>query len=644
MRLSALLAALSLLASTAAFADCPGTLTFGSASSSRSAQVADQLLDGLCLSARLAEATGPEPTPEERFIAVASLASRWADEGVLTRKEAAALLSAVRDATIANTVKMRILAFNDFHGYLDGSRLMVNSPIDGIHTVPAGGIAQLAGLVRELRAGMPDTVVVSAGDLIGASPLMSAFFHDEPTIEAMNLLGLDFSAVGNHEFDDGRAELLRMQRGGCHPDGTHTCKGASVGTPVPFSGALFDFLAANVRDERGDTLFPPYGIRRVGNIRVAFIGVTLRGTPRLVSPAGVAGLRFDDEAGTINTVSADLRRSGVQAIVVLLHEGGRTEGSINDCTGIEGPVVDIVGQLDDAVDLVVSGHTHHAYVCRLPNRAGRPVMVTSAGSAGRLLTRIDLTLDRSSRDIVAADARNLVVERDNTQNPIAPDASTATLLAAYTALAEPIAQRPVGQLAATLERRPNAAGESALGSVIADAHWQATRAPQAGGTLAAFTNPGGMRGDLVPAADGSVTYADLFRIQPFGNTLTITTLSGAQLYEALAQQWRSDRVLQVSSSISYRYREVPEQQGAASRQVCPGSLQIGGRPVAPDTAYRIAVNSYLAAGGDGFDVFTRGRDALGGALDVDALAAYLERSGKLSAPAQNRIHKVEHCD
>lgn len=643
MRLSALLATFTLFASSTALANCPGSIAFGAAAS-RGPQVADRLLDGRCLSAHLADAVGRDPTPDERFIAVASLASRWAEDGVLSRKEAAALMSAARDVTVANTVKLRVLAFNDFHGHLDGSRLMVNSPIDGIHTAPAGGIAHLAGLVRELRTGMPDTVVVSAGDLIGASPMESAFFHDEPTIEAMNLLGLDFSSVGNHEFDDGLLELLRMQRGGCHPGGQHTCQGASVGSPVPFSGALFDFLAANVRDEHGNTLFPSYGIRTVGDIRVAFVGVALSSTPRVVNPAGVAGLRFEDEADTINSVAADLRRRGIQAIVVLLHEGGRTEGSINDCTGMQGPVVDIVSRLDDAVDLVVSGHTHHAYVCRLPKRSGQPVTVTSAGSAGRLLTRIDLTLDRQSRDVVAADARNLVVERDPSRTPILPDASTATLLAAYTALAEPIARRPVAQLGAALTRSPNAAGESLLGNVIADAHWETTLLPQAGASVAAFTNPGGMRGDLLPAADGSVTYADLFRIQPFGNTLIITTLSGRQLYEVLAQQWTSGRVLQVSSSVSYRYRELPGQPGPASREVCPGSLKIGGRPVVADADYRIAVNSYLAAGGDGFSTFSQGRDSQGGPLDVDALAAYLAHLGTVKPPALKRIQKVERCD
>ena len=284
----------------------------------------------------------------------------------------------------------------------DPDNLFITNPTTGARAgVPAGGVDYMAGLVKQLKADSPNSVVVSAGDLIGASPLNSALFHDEPTIETMNRLGLEFNAVGNHEFDDGREELLRMQNGGCHPSDANSCRGNQVGTAYPFEGAKFDFLAANVVDTAsGKTLFRPYGIKSFKGNRVAFIGMTLESTPSIVTPTGVAGLSFRDEADSANALIGELKRRGVKAVVVLLHEGGVVStGSINGCAGVSGPIVNIVSRLDDAVDLVVTGHTHQAYNCKLANGAGREVPVTSAGSFSRLITRIDLTIDTRTRDV-----------------------------------------------------------------------------------------------------------------------------------------------------------------------------------------------------------------------------------------------------
>ena len=292
---------------------------------------------------------------------------------------------------------VKLVAFNDFHGNLE-------TPLGGVAerdpadpskrtVVPAGGVAYLATLVRELKAKNQDTLVVGAGDIIGASPLVSSLFRDEPTIEAMNLVGLDYTSVGNHEFDRGKSELLRMQNGGCSPvDGCFTAAG--------FAGATFRYLAANVIDRStGRTLFPPYAIRRLpGGLAIAFIGVVLKGTPSLVRPSGVEGLEFTDEADAVNALLPELRAAGVDAVVVLIHQGAFTTGLYDDhrCPGVVGAILSIVPRIDPSVRLVVSGHTHQAYVCDVDGRT-----VTSAGFYGRLLTDIDVTIDTRAHAPVA---------------------------------------------------------------------------------------------------------------------------------------------------------------------------------------------------------------------------------------------------
>jgi 5'-nucleotidase len=497
--------------------------------------------------------------------------------------------------------------------------------------VPAGGAEHLATHIRAKAAENRNTLVVSAGDLIGASPLLSALFHDEPTIEAMNRIGLDLNAVGNHEFDEGAAELLRMQRGGCHP-----VDGCLDGTG--FGGARFGFLAANVvRADSGKTLFPPYAIRKFGGIKIGFIGMTLEGTPDIVSPSGVAGLDFLDEAETANRYARELRRKhGVRAIVVLLHEGGvqSAPGGINDCNGISGNIVDIVDRTTKAVDLFITGHTHSAYNCVID---GRPV--TSASSFGRLLTDIDLKLDRHSKDVVEVAANNVIV----TQNVFKADDITQ-LIDRYTAIAAPLRDRVIGRVSADITRAPDDSGENAAGNLIADAQLAATSAAGTGAAVAAFMNPGGVRADL---ASGDVTFGEAFTVQPFGNSLVTLTLTGAQLLEVLKQQWCSQdaaRVLLPSAGVHYTYST-----GAAAAlvgQPCAGAanpvagLTIGGAAVDPAASYRVTVNSFLADGGDKFTVLRDGTDRLGGSVDTDALEAYLAPSltgTTIAPPALDRI-------
>jgi 5'-nucleotidase len=540
-------------------------------------------------------------------------------------------------------VEVQILALNDFHGNIQppaGSSGRVG-------TVNAGGAEYLATHVAALEATNRNTIVVSAGDLIGASPLLSALFHDEPTIEAMNHIGLDLNAVGNHEFDEGAVELVRMQEGGCHPvDGCLDGDG--------FGGSAFQFLAANVVNEgTGETLFPPYTIESFNGAKVAFIGMTLEGTPNIVSPAGVAGYAFLDEADTVNALIPELRSQRIEAIVVLLHEGGQpTALDINGCAGVSGPIVDIVNRLDPEVDLVISGHTHQPYRCVFNG-----IPTTSAFSFGRLVTDIDMTIDRATGDVVPPIMiDNRIVTRDVPADPVITE-----LIAKYQAVAAPIANRIVGHQTADILRVNDASLEQAMGDLIADAQLAATDDAGTGQAVAAFMNPGGVRGDLVFASsaagegDGVITYGELFTVQPFGNSLVTMTLTGAQIDRMLEHQFCGInspaavpagffKVLLPSNGIHYTW-----DQSAAGTVDCNvanavdiASITIGGAAIDPAASYRITVNSFLADGGDGFFVLKEGTDRLGGAVDTDAFEAFLaaaEPTG-ISPPNQDRIDVV----
>ena len=525
-------------------------------------------------------------------------------------------------------VNVKLLAINDFHGNLKPPRggVRIKDPADATKTidVPAGGAEYLATAVAQLRAKNPNHIFVAAGDLIGASPLLSALFRDEPTIDSLGMMGLEVTAVGNHEFDRGSAELLRMQNGGCHPgDG---CKG-----PQPFKGASFKYLAASTIDTRtGQTIFPAYHVKRFEGIPVAFIGLTLKDTPNIVVPSGVAGLRFDDEAASVNRLVPELKQQGIEAIVVLIHEGGFPTGDYNDCPGISGPIVDIVKKLDKAVDLVVSGHTHRAYNCRIDGR-----LVTSADKYGTIVSEIDLVLDPKSGDVTSARADNLIVRTDR----FAKDAAQTRLIEVYEQLAAPLAKRVVGRIAAPLTRDESPAGEMAVGQVVADAQLAATRAAADGGAQIALMNPGGLRANLSAAADGSVRYEDLFAVQPFYNNLVTITLTGAQIVQVLEQQWLNQprpRVLQVSKGFSYSW----DNAKPAGQRVVPGSATLDGKPLDAAASYRVTVNSFLADGGDNFGAFKQGRDLRTGAMDVDAFEQFIARRPMGEAVALDRIKRL----
>lgn len=549
---------------------------------------------------------------------------------------------------------IKIVAFNDFHG-----NLLSPGNFGG---KPAGGADYLAGYVAQLKAENPNNVIVGAGDLIGASPLVSALFHDEGTIESLNRIGLEFSAVGNHEFDEGYVELQRMQKGGCSTtDAANSCKGATVGTPYPFEGAKFKYLSANVVvDATGKTLFPPYAVKAFKDattgktVRVGFIGLTLKDTPSIVTPAGVAGLTFNDEASTINALVPRLRAQGVEAIVVLVHQGAN--GAVSDINGCASgsatdPIRSIVAQLDDHVDMVVSAHTHLAYKCQFPNIAGRNIPVTQASAFGRVLTDIDMTVDETTGDVTAVSANNIVVDRSNTT--VTPNATIAGIVSQYNTLVSPLANAVIGAITQDL---PNSGDEMPAGDLIADAQLAATQAPAPGAAQIALMNRGGVRspGFLFNQisggeAPGDVTYGEAFTVQPFGNILQTVTLTAEQLREVLEQQFAgcqipgepaqtTDRILQVSQGFKFSWSaSVPASSCSriTAMSLNGQAIYANGNFVAPYAAgslLRVTINNFMASGGDGFSVLTHGTNPIGGGQDIDALVAYFASFKAPAAP------------
>jgi len=526
---------------------------------------------------------------------------------------------------------VQVLAVNDFHGNLEpptgssGRTLLA----DGT-TVDSGGAAYLATHVKQLEAGQRNSIFVGAGDLIGASPLVSALFHDEPTVEAFNLMGLDASAVGNHEFDEGVDELLRIQNGGCHPvDG---CQFHD-----PYEGAAFRYLAGNVVYENsGMPILPPYVVRKFGKSKVAFIGLVLQATPTIVTPAGVAGVDFLPEAATANALVRRLRKKQhIQSFVIAIHEGGRqtTNGGPDGCAGFTGDIGPIVDALDPEIDVVLSAHTHEPYICR---RNG--MLLTSASSFGRLITDVDLVIDRKTHDVTSSTAHNEIVTRT-----VTPDPAVQALVDEAKAKSAPIANQPVGTITADIVRAANPAGESPLGDVIADSQLAATAGNAA---QIAFMNPGGIRADLTYASsalgegDGVVTYGEAFTVQPFSNTLATKTMTGAQIKRVLEQQFvgfegqTAQRILQVSQGFTYSW------SASAPAGARVSGIQLNGIPLDPAATYRVTMNSFLATGGDGFTVFNEGTDQVGGDVDLDAFTAYLTSHPALAPPAPARITTV----
>ena len=562
--------------------------------------------------------------------------------------------SAADAQPVSRPVEVTLIAFNDFHGNLQPPRRAIThaSPAGDELQVPAGGAAYLASAIEEARERSPNSLVVSAGDLVGASPLISSLFLDEPTIHAFNLIGLDFNAVGNHEFDRGRAELLRLEQGGCEK---HTPRDPCA-VDTEFGGAEFGFLAANVVTESGGTLFPSYAIRSFGSgnaqVEVAVIGMTLEGTPTVVTPDGIAGLDFRDEADTVNALVPRLKAEGADAIVVLVHEGLNSNYGYNakSCEGLSGDLMPVLKRLSPEVDVVVSGHTHNAYICDFAQLdPQRSFLVTSGGQFGTLLTEIRLTVD-PVRGVVSRSAQNLIVQGEGFTNSAGTievtdavpryraDPLVAALVERYRAAAEPRAARVIGSLGGPAPTSRTHTGEQVLGNLIADAQLAATSDPGQGGAQIAFMNSGGVRAEIVPAEGGAVSYGQLFAAQPFGNTLVVKSFTGRQIVELLEQQFASGsnsvgqpNVLLPSAGFTYGF-DLSRPRG--ERIIDP---RVNGEPLREDELYRVTTNSFLASGGDNFTILRDGVDQLGGPQDVDALEAYILANPNLIPPAANRF-------
>ncbi|KUR72541.1 bifunctional 2',3'-cyclic nucleotide 2'-phosphodiesterase/3'-nucleotidase [Novosphingobium fuchskuhlense] len=548
----------------------------------------------------------------------------------------------------AAPVEVAVLAFNDFHGNLEPPRQSVGMPDGqgGTAQVPAGGAAWLATALDALRARHPLSLTVAAGDLISASPLASSLFLDEPSIEVLSRLGLDYAAVGNHEFDRGTRELQRMQAGGCEKlTAREPCQ------LERFAGARFRYLAASTLTASGTPLFPASAIRTFGSgaaqVKIGVIGLTLRGTPMLVNPAGIAEVTFADEADTINAEVPKLKAQGADAIVVLIHQGGKQTGAPdpNGCTGLAGEIEPILARLAAGVDLVVSGHTHADYICEMPTAdPARPVLLTSAGLYGKELTEITLSIDPAAHRVITRHARNLIVQSQaftSARGPVAlsplvpgyaPRADIAAYVQRYVDASKAYATRPVGKLSGPADRGEAPAGSTGgpLAHLIADAQLAATRSA---GAQIAFMNPYGVRAALVPAADGTITFGDLYLVQPFGNALVTETLSGAEIKAALEQGFDAvgpEQVLAPSAGLVYRY---DRRQPVGSRIV---AITLNGKPLDSTASYRVTTNGFLALGGDGFTVFKAGRGQVTGPSDIEAFEALFRSKTMIDVPGDAR--------
>ena len=546
--------------------------------------------------------------------------------------------------------EVQLLAINDFHGRLEasGDFVPVTRADGSTFNVPLGGAAYLSGAIKSLRT--DKSITVAAGDLIGATPIASALFLDEPTIEALNLMGLEYSALGNHEFDKGVEELKRIQDGGCMQFTPLT----PCGLGKPYEGADFTYLGANVFAPDGTNLFPDAVIHDLGDVQVGIIGLPLSTVPSLVAPNLVDGLRFGDEAGTVNALVPRLLADGADAIVLLIHQGAYSQRWDDEtCAGISGPVLDVVERLSDEVDVVVSGHTHNAYTCTLPKgNGGGDRLLTSAGRYGNAVTDIRLSFDGetlvSSQATLVLAQGDPLISRDgkaiipsNELPRYLPDPEMMELVHRTVTAAGPQAGRIVGSLDGTALDDPDDF-ESPAANLIADAQLAATRSPDRGNADLAFINGGGVRAAIVPASDGSVSFGALFTVQPFGNTLMTVTLTGAQLKALLEQQFVD------ADGNDEHYHLIPSGNFAFSYDLTRPAgdrvvaMTLDGEPIDPARDYRVTTNNFVANGGDGYTLFREGRDRTGAGNDVDALVAWIADGREV--PAVGRITNLTPAD
>ncbi|WP_082043639.1 bifunctional metallophosphatase/5'-nucleotidase [Mobilicoccus massiliensis] len=541
-------------------------------------------------------------------------------------------------------IPIQLLGINDFHGNLEPPAGSGGTVYDKAgKAIEAGGAEYLATHLKRARAtAKGSSWTVSVGDNIGGSPFLSQAFYDEPTVEALNAMGVTASAVGNHELDHGWTELWRMQRGGCAPKEKGSAKQSCA--LHRYRGAKFPYLAANIKDSKRRNL-APYTIRTYKGARVAFIGLTLRGTPDIVSASGIKTLTFEDEVAAGNRTAAMLRRKGVKAMVALVHQGGQApekspwDYRCGNGSTISGDIVPIAKGLSADIDLVMSSHSHQAYVCSIKDPAGKWRTVTQGANYGKLFTQIDAAYDPRTRDF---DRKNTKAANHVVTRTVPKDRAMTALIAAYTKKVGPIASKKVGTITADVTANRAATGSTALGNLIADAQLADPSVASKGKPVIAFMNPGGIRADLTHKAsmgegDGVVTYQEAFSVQPFGNYDTSMDLTGAQIYSILGQQWSGSypKVLQVSKGFTYEYTT----DAAGKGTIVPGSVKLDGKAIDEKATYRVVANSFLADGGDGFIAFKGAKNKVTGGLDIDAFTAYLGAHSPYAPVTEQRIVK-----
>lgn len=532
-------------------------------------------------------------------------------------------------------VHIQVLALNDFHGHLEQSENEGTWIENGEERRGRlGGAAQLGATLDSLREG--HSVTVAAGDLIGASPLISALFLDEPSIRALSEVGLDIASVGNHEFDRGIDELRRIQNGGCE---VYTLREPCA--IEPFVGADFAYLAGNVVDDEGQTLFSGTAMRDYGAARVGFIGLTLQGTPNLVADQATEGFTFLPEAETANRLAAELRAAGADTVVLLIHEGGYVDGRfvLDGCPDLSGPIVPIVEALDPSISLVVSGHSHNSYICNVTRESGEPVLLTSAGRYGGFVTEVDLVIDPASDRALSLTARAVAVTDTDE-----PHEAAAAITQRYAEAVRPFAERVVGPIAPSADRGENC-GDRPAQDFVADAYLFAANGALDMPADVAFTNSGGVRTNLGGARDGVLTFGELSAMAPFGNTVNVLEMTGEEVRNVIEQQFceDGDRVVTCDSSLipsagsSYRV-DTSQPEGQRARDII-----INGEPLDPARTYRVVTNNFLVGGGDGFSQFSTVPQIANAGFDIDALEAYVA-SGTVAVPICGRVQNIAPRD
>jgi 5'-nucleotidase len=528
-------------------------------------------------------------------------------------------------------VRVKILGFNDFHGQLSNDKRVEGRPV--------GGAAVLAAYFKRAMAGVEgETIIVHAGDLVGASPPASALHQDEPAIAFLNALANDecdqpetapngcnvVTALGNHELDEGVDEIKRLLRGEDHSEG-------------PFLGksharARFPMLSANVVDAKtGETFLPAFVVRELKGIRIGFVGAMLQDAAKYLLPSGISGIRFEEEVASVQNAVDELKERGVRAIVLVLHQGGHQrwgQGRPGDDPGLEGPIAEIVRALDGEVDLVIGGHTHDAVNILTPNGAGRPTLVNLAFYSGMAFSDIDLDIDKTSGEVVGKTARIVTTWADEGPG-LKPDAEIAAMMEAAEAAVRERTSEVVTEVSSPFPKRANCDGESAIGSLIADAQRAALNADFA------FIQPSWIRAGLAP---GPLTWGEIFAVQPFGNRVVRLEMTGQQVMDLLNQQWidpTHSRVFNVSG-LTFTW----DPSRAEEARIV--EVLVGGQPLDMAAVYTVAVNEFLAQGGELYSVFTSAKRLEGEVLDIDALVKYLRSLPKpINPKIEGRICRVK---